>query len=128
MSSFSPFSLGTLEVADAALRRACYVLRFLLADRKDLRQAYYRSYGRVAVVAREGHLRALPEFHFLPAVFDEATPGLGAIPMAPVSAAKENNVLCWRNDTFGREDILIRAIGMCKYESNIRFCTLDIQF
>ena len=43
--------LGSEKVPDEALQRACYVLRFLLADIRLLREKYFRSYGRVAIMA-----------------------------------------------------------------------------
>ena len=42
---------GSEKVPDEALQRACYVLRFLLADIRLLREKYFRSYGRVAIMA-----------------------------------------------------------------------------
>lgn len=116
--------IGSNSVSDAAISRACYVLRFLLADRSDLREAYFRSYGRVAIIAKDGALRTIPEYHFLPQVYDEATPGLGAIPFAPISSTKENNVRCWRNDTYGREDILIREIGQGIFHLAVNYLNL----
>ena len=52
-------------VPNAALSRACYVLRFVLSDRADLRRAYYKSYGRVAVIGRRQTLSAVPEYRAL---------------------------------------------------------------
>jgi len=51
-----------MEVPNAAISRACYVLRFLLSDRADLRRAYYKSYGRVAVLGRRQMLSDVPEY------------------------------------------------------------------
>ena len=39
-------------VADEALKRACYVVRFLFADRKDIRDNMYKYFGRVAVIGK----------------------------------------------------------------------------
>lgn len=40
---------------DTALKRACYVVRFMLADRRALRKYMYRYFGRVGIMgAREG--------------------------------------------------------------------------
>ena len=52
-------------VPNAALSRTCYVLRFVLSDRADLRRAYYKSYGRVAVIGRRQTLSAVPEYRAL---------------------------------------------------------------
>ena len=43
--------VSTNNVKNAALKRACYVLRFLLADRPVLRQSLYKNYGRVGIIA-----------------------------------------------------------------------------
>ena len=97
-------------MSDNALKRACYVLRVVLADRKDLRHAYYHRYGRVAVIPAGHKLTEIPEYSRLahmPA-YDAATPGLGAIRSAPVSTAKEANVLCIHNDT-DHEDIMLKV-------------------
>ena len=42
---------GSSRLSDEALRRACYTVRFLFADRPDVRQAYYEAYGRFAIMA-----------------------------------------------------------------------------
>ena len=47
--------VSTSAVPDAALKRACYVVRFMLGDRRILRRYMYRYYGRVGIMgAREG--------------------------------------------------------------------------
>ena len=46
-------SPASASVPDEALERACYVLRFLLADREDMREQFYRHYGRVVVMGAD---------------------------------------------------------------------------
>jgi hypothetical protein len=103
---------GSRKVTDEALKRACYVLRFLLADREDLRLAFYTGHGRVAVIASREDLTLLPEYWFLGKEYDEATRGLGAVPIIPVSSAGEENILCEEDDKYLSEDILIRELAM----------------
>jgi len=62
------------EVPNASLSRACYVLRFLLSDRADLRRVYYKSYGRVAVVGRRQTLADVPEYRAI---------GVDSLPFPP---------------------------------------------
>ena len=93
-----------------ALFRACYVLRFLLADRADLRQAYYKHFGRVAIIPYNNTLNTIPEYLPVHHDFSVSCRGLGAIPMAPVSTAGEENILCYEEDTYN-EDVLIREIA-----------------
>jgi len=65
------------EVPNTAISRACYVLRFLLSDRADLRLAYYQSYGRVAVVGRRQTLSDVPEYRAI---------GVDTLPFPPDDA------------------------------------------
>ncbi|KAK2142118.1 hypothetical protein LSH36_995g01086 [Paralvinella palmiformis] len=104
--------LGSRKVSDEALKRACYVLRFLLADRQDLRHAFYSAHGRVAVIATGEQITLLPEYTFLGKEYDEATRGLGAVPMIPVASAGEENILCEEEDIYLSEDILIRELSI----------------
>ena len=87
-------------MVDKALSRACYVLRFLLADRSDLRQQFYKSYGRISIMAPSESTTDIPEHSFLAPIYDEKTRGLGGIPIAPASSAGVENVLCFHNDTY----------------------------
>ena len=36
---------------DETLRRACYTVRFMLADREDIRRAQYFNGGRIVIMA-----------------------------------------------------------------------------
>ena len=94
-------------MSDRAMKRACYVLRFLLADRYDLRKSYFRASGRVAIIPAGEKLRSLPEFRFLPEQFDES-PGLGATVNVPLSVAREENIVCDSKDK-SPDDILIQV-------------------
>lgn len=105
--------LGSASVPDAALSRACYVLRFLLADRRDLREAYYKSFGRVAVIGRNEQLEDIPEYGFLENIPTGWTRGLGAVSAAPVSTGSEENLLCY-SDERAREidDVLLKTLAI----------------
>ena len=39
-------------VSDTAVKKACYIVRFLFADRHDIRENMYKYFGRVAVIGR----------------------------------------------------------------------------
>ena len=50
--------VSSASVSDNALKRACYTVRFLFADRKDVRYAMYKNYGRFGVIGiNEGNIR-----------------------------------------------------------------------
>ena len=93
------------------MRRACYVLRFLLADRQEFRDKFYKMYGRVGIMATDEVITDIPEYSvFLPEVY-KGTRGLGAITIAPVSTAAQENLLCYRNDSFVDEDVMLREMA-----------------
>ncbi|KAK2191474.1 hypothetical protein NP493_53g21032 [Ridgeia piscesae] len=111
--------LGASSVSDRAMRRACYVLRFLLGDRHDLVKNYYEAYGRVAIIPAGAKLRSLPEFRFLPRQFDDETPGLGATVSVPVSVAREENIVCDSKDK-SPDDILLQTLAEGIYQLAVR--------
>jgi len=82
----------------------------MLADRVDVRQAFYRRYGHVAVIAGQDPVTFTPMQRFLPykSYYNTMAKGLGAIRMAPVSAARENNLLCFQNDSTS-EDVMLKV-------------------
>ena len=49
------------SVSDSALKRACYVVRFAFADRYDVRNGYYKNYGRVALMGVNEVTTHIPE-------------------------------------------------------------------
>ena len=87
-------SPGSSQVDDDALKRACYVLRFLLADRSDIRTMFYRLSGRVAVIGRNENTNDIPEHANFPDSINQRARGLGATWDVPISTAAEENVLC----------------------------------
>ena len=110
-----PVSLSVVasqHVADAALSRACYVLRFLLADRVSLRHAFYTSQSRIVVMAHNEKIRDIPEYDFLPEIFDDAVRVLAGTPSVPVTVVGEENLLCFSNDSNRPEDTLVRELAI----------------
>ena len=93
-------------VPDDALKRACYVLRFMLADHSGVREWFYRKHGRVGVMAETEVTTDIPEHSWLePTFWDERARGLGATEAWPISTGLSLNILCtfflqlnWRID------------------------------
>ncbi|CAH1802796.1 unnamed protein product, partial [Owenia fusiformis] len=99
--------VSSSRVSDSALQRACYVLRFMLADRYDVRNAFYKSSGRVALIATSEGTTSIPEHSYLPNWWNQRARGLGATRARPVSSAGEENALCLRNDRYPDQDIVL---------------------
>ena len=86
---------GSISVPDEALQRMCYVARFLLADRYDVRNLYYRNYGRFAVMSKVEVTTDIPEHADLDHCYDTYTRGMGATLERPVTTTGEANLLCY---------------------------------
>ena len=83
--------VASSKVPDDALKRACYVVRFMFADHSEVRREHYRRHGRVAVKADSERITQLPEYNYLkPASFWDvrARAGLGATDKYPLSSGK----------------------------------------
>ncbi|CAH1787573.1 unnamed protein product, partial [Owenia fusiformis] len=93
------------RVSDSALQRACYVLRFILADRYDVRNAFYKSGGRVALIGINEDTTSIPEHSFLADSWNLRARGLGGTRGIPISTAGEENALCLANDRYPSQDI-----------------------
>ena len=80
-------------VPDDALKRACYVLRFMLADHSGVREWFYRKHGRVGVMAETEVTTDIPEHSWLePTFWDERARGLGATEAWPISTGVLHSV------------------------------------
>lgn len=79
---------------DAALRRACYVVVFLFADRQDIRTWFYRRYGRAGVIASSEGVTHIPEHSWLPSWWNQRARGLGATITHPISTCKYMLGIC----------------------------------
>ena len=102
---------GTRRAPNSALKRACYVLRFMLADRPDIRKRFYRRAGRVVLIDQREYIFDLPYYHILHSKYTHV-PGLGATISIPISSARVENVMCHETDT-STDDILMRVINKC---------------
>ena len=89
------------------MQRACYVVRFLFSDRQDVREAYYQAGGRFAMMAQSEVTTDIPEYSDLSSYWNKRARGLGGTRNRPVSMGAEENALCYPNDVYKREDIVL---------------------
>ncbi|XP_066295024.1 uncharacterized protein [Branchiostoma lanceolatum] len=101
--------LSSSRVPDAALRRACYVVRFMFSDRQDVRDDFHDRYGRHALMAETEQTTDIPEHSWLGPSWNERARGLGATETHPVSTGAEENVGCYGlgRDRWSEEDIFL---------------------
>lgn len=91
------------------MKRACYVVRFVFADRPELRNSYYKMYGRFALMATTEVTTDIPEHRDLGAWWNTRARGLGATRERPVSTAGEENALCLSSDRYRWASVGLRA-------------------
>ena len=85
-------------MSDVGMRRACYIVRFLLADRWDLRNVYYKLWGRVALIADAEQQTSLPEYQHFPDWWDQRARGLGPTVSIPLTSVGDDNQRCTTDD------------------------------
>ena len=91
---------GSSTLSDDAMKRMCYAVRFVFADRADIRNSYYNKYGRFALMASTEVTTQIPEHRDLGSWWNDRARGLGATPDRPVSTAGEENALCYNTDRY----------------------------
>lgn len=97
--------VSSRNVQDRALKRACNIVRFLFADRADVRQSIYQYHGRFGVIAESEGTTSIPEFSHLPASWNTRARGLGGELHKPMSCGGEENLLCKASDRYRGDDI-----------------------
>lgn len=80
--------ISSNRTQDNALRRACYVVVFLLADRLDIRTWFYRRRGRAGVIAHSENATSIPEHSWGPNKWNQQTRGMGATREHPISTGR----------------------------------------
>eukprot|EP00058_Branchiostoma_floridae_P010627 XP_002596115.1 hypothetical protein BRAFLDRAFT_66156 [Branchiostoma floridae] len=103
--------LGSSILPDDALRRCCYDVLFMLADRRDLRDSYFNVYGRAAIMAESEVTLDIPEHSHMDESFNTRARGLGGTVSYPVSTGAEENVLCYQSDSLRVEDIFMHEFA-----------------
>ena len=80
--------ISSNRVQNDALKRACYVVVFLFADRQDIRSWFYKRYGRAGVIAYSEGVTSIPEHSWLGSWWNQRARGLGATIRHPISTGK----------------------------------------
>jgi cyclophilin family peptidyl-prolyl cis-trans isomerase len=120
--------VGSTNVSDFALREAAWIVSRMLPERADLLRAVASNHVLLAVMAWNEFTTDVPEHSQLrPKVYwDRRARGLGATPEAPAVSCAEENVLCFPNDPYSAENILIHEFAHTIHEMGLR--ALDAAF
>ena len=101
------------KVSDYALKEAAYLVNLMLAERPDVRRAMIRSGSRLIVMAHDEFTTDIPEYaHMRPKDYwDARARGLGGSRTDPVCSCAEENVLCYQDDPYHTECIVIHEFA-----------------
>ena len=87
--------LGSVNVTDDGLSRACYVVKLMLASRFDVRNTIYKYYIRVALIGDDEQLTDLWDYKHLDSDYwDDRARGVGATLTVPTCSAGDDNMRC----------------------------------
>ena len=105
--------VGSANVSDAALREAAWIVRHMVGQRDDLLQAMAANKVRLVVMAWNEYTTDVPEHSQLRSkvFWDRRARGLGATLHNPVVSCAEENLLCYPNDPYSTENILIHEFA-----------------
>src|SRR5262249_25475748 len=116
------------NVSDYALREAVWIVRQMVGTHTNILQAMASNNVRLAVMAYNEFTTDIPEHARLQSkvFWDRRARGLGATPDAPAVSCAEENLLCFPNDPYSTENILIHEFAHAIHEMGMN--TLDPTF
>ncbi|XP_064645760.1 uncharacterized protein LOC135499048 [Lineus longissimus] len=119
--------IGSQKVTDSALRRACYLVRFLFADRPDVREMFYKKYTRFGLMAYDEMTSDIPEHkHLTPhSYWDGRARGLGPTLDWPIVTGGEENTVCLKADRYTTEDIPLHELAHGVAQHGARYAIPD---
>nr|CAB3261372.1 uncharacterized protein LOC100176967 [Phallusia mammillata] len=101
--------MGNWVLDDRALQRACYVVRFMLSDRRDIRDHMYSNKGRVAIIGRQETVPQVPGMRQYTWWTRRAA---GGTYENPVNVGAEENMLCEPQDGYApAQDIFMHEFA-----------------
>ena len=108
--------ISSSKVPDQALHRAKGIVDEMLVHRDDLRRTMAEMGVRVVIIAVSEVTTDIPEWSDLYEAFPSTdwntrARGLGATPRRPATGAAEENVLCYPDDPYKYEDILVHEFA-----------------
>jgi hypothetical protein len=90
--------IGSNKVSTSGLKRACYVLRFYLADRDQFKESFFKRNVRVVVMATTENVLNVPEYSSLPPSWNSLR-GLSPTRNIPLVTIADENLQC-SNDKY----------------------------
>lgn len=96
---------------DDALYRVQFLTLNMMARMPQVRDEMIRHNIKIAVMADTEVTTDIPEHSFLPPSWDQRARGLGATLQVPTSSCAEENLLCYTQDPYTKEDIFVHEFA-----------------
>ena len=105
--------VSSAEVHDEALQEAAFLIGVMTAQKPEMLDALANSKTRFTIMAPTEMTTVVPEHSDLtPAAYwDKRARGLGATRQRPAVSCGEENLLCFKGDPYGTENILIHEFA-----------------
>ncbi len=121
--------ISSNKVPDEALIKARNIVVHMLANMTEVREVMISHHARVGVMAKNEVTTDIPEHAFLAADpntdWDTRARGLGGTVEVPLTSCAEENLLCYSQDNYANEDILIHEFSHAIHLMGIQYVDTD---
>ncbi len=123
--------ISSAKVPEEALLKARSIVIMMLGKRDDVRLKMIEYNARVGIIGASEVTTDMPEYAFLKndpnTNWDERARGLGGTIWVPLTTGAEENILCYTNDRYKTEDILIHEFAHALHGMGIKFVENDFE-
>lgn len=123
--------ISSAKVPEEALIKARNIILIMLSLRDDVRLKLIENHARVGIIGATEGTTDMPEYEFLKndpnTNWDERARGLGGTIWVPLSTGAEENILCYTNDRYKTEDILIHEFSHAIHGMGAKFVEPDFE-
>lgn len=102
--------ISSSRVDDMAVVKACKIIEFMLADRRDIRSRLKRKHKKFGVVGGFEVITDIPEYSHLPSWYNQRARGIGGTENVRMTVSSEENLMCEPYDQY-KEDIYVHEVA-----------------
>lgn len=111
--------LSSSEVPDEALQQAWYIIMNMSAQKPHILEVLAHQNVRVGIMGKDQLVSDMPEYWDLPPEKWNYARGLGATESRPLSSGAEENLLCYQQDVYLGENIMVHEFAHTFIEMGI---------
>ncbi len=108
--------IGSSKVSDDAFYRTRKIVLMMLSKVPSLKLTLIKNNSRIAIIGSKELTNDLPEYSDIDDYINSRARGLGGNKEFPLTSCAEENILCFENDRYKGEDILIHEFAHTIHE------------